>query len=727
MPNVQKLQNVPATPHSGPLGKLGTFIKLAKRSIHIGNVIDGLSHEYKIGDRTATGKEFTDNDGFLLKGIRQFVGSFGGPRGGGGVPEAPVSNELDSGEVKSIENLGQMENEASSFPDSHPPINDQMEDELEYPDFDAIISELSQIENELFNNPDSDELIEKLSKMEEDLSHPEFNNGFGADDGFEADFDFSIDDDLDFGAPDYSDGGDEGPGGGGAGGDNDFIYLNKLSLDQPEQWTMGWTTYANVYEDGQKMKSTWVSTLTNADEATKHFWPTIATYGLVYNLLVLEKVDETKHDQLKKTFNFHDELDKDFVKKLDDLQKIGKLYVIDLSIFKHLEPHQKNEIERFTPSTITLLGQDPESKAITPMAIRVCGANDRDAQIYLRDEAAAQKQATDSAWLYALQAAKASVTVYGVWLGHVYQWHIVTAAMQITMQKNLPKGIFGLGQHAISKLLAPQSDYLIAFDTLLLERWENFAPPTSINSTQEFLQLCNVFAEGREFFDDDPLVTLKRLGLEEADFTKTQDKPWELYPIVPYYLELWQNTADYVDAFVSNTYKTDNDIKKDGKLQDWIKFSTNTSKIKGLPAMQTKQALKEVLTSLIYRITMHGVSRFNSEALPAFTFVANFPPCLQSSRIPEPSEHFDTKELLSYLPKTGTIGGMLTFYFLFVFTKPYKSFIPSNGIDKNLFFGSDPKEPGNQALITYRNQIKDIALRIGVTPQVHQWPLNIET
>ena len=46
----------------------------------------------------------------------------------------------------------------------------------------------------------------------------------------------------------------------------------------------------------------------------------------------------------------------------------------------------------------------------------------------------------DKAWLYALQAAKTSITVWGIWLGHVYHWHIVTAAMQMTMYNHLPAG-----------------------------------------------------------------------------------------------------------------------------------------------------------------------------------------------------------------------------------------------------------------------------------------------
>ena len=64
-------------------------------------------------------------------------------------------------------------------------------------------------------------------------------------------------------------------------------------------------------------------------------------------------------------------------------------------------------------------------QTLTPLAVRVVA----------QDNAVAYsaRSASPGAWLYALQAAKTSVTVYGIWLGHVYHWHLVTAAMQMTM------------------------------------------------------------------------------------------------------------------------------------------------------------------------------------------------------------------------------------------------------------------------------------------------------
>ena len=43
----------------------------------------------------------------------------------------------------------------------------------------------------------------------------------------------------------------------------------------------------------------------------------------------------------------------------------------------------------------------------------------------------------------------------------------------------------------------------------------------------QFLELIDPYAEGREFFDDDPTSTLERFGLTEADFSV--DAPWDQF------------------------------------------------------------------------------------------------------------------------------------------------------------------------------------------------------
>src|SRR5262249_53830692 len=228
------------------------------------------------------------------------------------------------------------------------------------------------------------------------------------------------------------------------------------------------------------------------------------------------------------------------------------------------------------PSTVTVLVQDPVTKAMTPELVRVAGGNN-EPKVFSR-----QGSTTASAWMYALQAAKVSVTVFGIWLGHVYQWHIVTAAMAMTMFANLS------ARHPVRKLLEPQSNYLIPFDDVLLLSWSLVAPPTSIATGWQFLELMDLYAKGRQFFDDDPTTTLEQFGLSESDFT-TQEA-WDQYPIVGHLLSIWNATGRYVNTVVDQAYRTDHDVQRDQELQKWIVESgtENGGNVRGLPAMDSK-------------------------------------------------------------------------------------------------------------------------------------------
>ena len=93
----------------------------------------------------------------------------------------------------------------------------------------------------------------------------------------------------------------------------------------------------------------------------------------------------------------------------------------------------------------------------------------------------------DRRWLFALQAAKTSVTLYGIWLGHVYHWHLVPAAMVRTMNEATAHKT----DHPVRTAALPQSDYLIEFNYVLLSDpgvYEHaigmIAPPTSLANVE---------------------------------------------------------------------------------------------------------------------------------------------------------------------------------------------------------------------------------------------------
>jgi hypothetical protein len=195
----------------------------------------------------------------------------------------------------------------------------------------------------------------------------------------------------------------------------------------------------------------------------------------------------------------------------------------------------------------------------------------------------------------------------------------------------------------VYRLLEPQSSYVIPFDDLLLLGWDALPgiPPTSLATAPQLLELVDLYADGREFFDDDPTTTLERFGLSEADFSV--DEPWDQFPIARDLLEIWDATGRYVDTYVEHHYPTDEDVASDHEVQRWIVASgpDGYGNVRGLPAMDSEDALKRVLHSIVYRIISHGSSRLYGSANPALTFVANFPPVMHDATIPQPDAAFD--------------------------------------------------------------------------------------
>src|SRR5262249_56410158 len=110
------------------------------------------------------------------------------------------------------------------------------------------------------------------------------------------------------------------------------------------------------------------------------------------------------------------------------------------------------------------------------------------------------------------------------------------------------------------KLLEPQSGYLIPFDAVLLLGWGSLAevPPTSIATGWQFLELIDLYASDRRFFDDDPTTTLEQLGIAESDFTVQE--AWDRYPIAGDLLAIWKATGRYVSTCVDQAYPTDLDV-----------------------------------------------------------------------------------------------------------------------------------------------------------------------
>jgi hypothetical protein len=516
-------------------------------------------------------------------------------------------------------------------------------------------------------------------------------------------------------------------------------WLGTFSLEDPRQFMISCTSYENQCDPGADdlLAEEFAKELTDDKEATRGFWPRIAKFGTGYNLLgILRQVTETRLGQLRTLFDAplpHRPSLEDIIPpppppphpqlweegRFKSLQESGRLYEIDLSLFGKLPPRSYPaggvELLRYNPGTLTLL-EMTDKKELLPVLIRV---SNEDLQyrkesspstvltIAARSQIYSPKASTQGAWLYALQAVKTSVTLYGIWLGHVYHWHLVPAAMVRTMNEAMRDM-----NHPVQRLFHPHSEHLIEFNYFLLSEpnlidvYGQIAPPTSLAKAVDVLKLEDTFAKSRSFFDDDPKKELENNGILEANFTAK--KPWDLFPAAQNLLRIWDICENLIKAFVSNTYADDAAVVADKGLQTWKQNASKTDQgnIRGLEDLKSRDALTRLLTSQLYRLTAHGVSRLPRSTDPWLAFVANFPPCLQRIDFPAPDTGLNTQELLKYLPNVRTIADTVAFYFAFAYSKPYTSLIPEAGLDKDLPFPKGTSDPRNKAVIEYRTELQ---------------------
>jgi hypothetical protein len=86
-----------------------------------------------------------------------------------------------------------------------------------------------------------------------------------------------------------------------------------------------------------------------------------------------------------------------------------------------------------------------------------------------------------------------------------------------------------------------------------------------------------------------------------------------------------------------------------------------------------------------------------------------------------------TADLLKYLPNTGTLGSLVSFYYIFAYNAPYVPLVPYKGPGDELFFDQSRYAAANQALIEFRKGIESfIASFQPDWVQTGQWPRNIE-
>ena len=62
--------------------------------------------------------------------------------------------------------------------------------------------------------------------------------------------------------------------------------------------------------------------------------------------------------------------------------------------------------------------------------------------------------------------------------------------------------------------------------------------------------------QNRSFFDDDPKVSVEKLGLTSRKLSRQENEPWDKYKVVGRNLEIWKSVEFYIQQFITAFYDT---------------------------------------------------------------------------------------------------------------------------------------------------------------------------
>ena len=77
---------------------------------------------------------------------------------------------------------------------------------------------------------------------------------------------------------------------------------DRLTLQTPTDFALSWTNYQDLHKESENLAGKFAATLTDQKTATELFWPTIANFGIGYNMLVLDKPDAKRAGELERDF-----------------------------------------------------------------------------------------------------------------------------------------------------------------------------------------------------------------------------------------------------------------------------------------------------------------------------------------------------------------------------------------------------------------------------------------
>ena len=241
--------------------------------------------------------------------------------------------------------------------------------------------------------------------------------------------------------------------------------------------------------------------------------------------------------------------------------------------------------------------------------------------------------------------------------------------MQMTMYNKLPPG------HPLWPLLEPQSQSLIDFDFVLLMTemlGHDLAANAGAGSNGAAGAARHVRRRAATFFDDDPLQRAAKPRDRRQATSRSRRKDWDAYPVVGDLLDIWEICRGVRDGGRRRPlHERHRRGERHGPagMDDREPAIRRTGNIR-LPDDPDATTLDRGADEPpLPGHRARGRKPDPSVVNPALAFVSNFPPCLQSTEIPEPGIKLsDARAARRDCRTRARCGGMTTFYFTFAYS-----------------------------------------------------------
>ncbi|XP_029984478.1 hydroperoxide isomerase ALOXE3-like [Sphaeramia orbicularis] len=409
-----------------------------------------------------------------------------------------------------------------------------------------------------------------------------------------------------------------------------------------------------------------------SDYVTEH-WMDDDFYGYQFLNAINPNVIK-RCSELPPNFPVTNEMVQPFLEKGSSLKKEiekGNIFLYDQKMMDGIPPRLHNDEPLHVTPGLCLLYLNKDNK-LMPIAIQLQQQPSETNPIFLPSD-------SETDWLLAKMFIKNADLMEHQSVQHLTKTHFLGETYAVSTLRNLPV------IHPIYKLLIPHFRFNLHINIA--------ARKTLFGPTQPF---------GLSTAGYDGMIELMRRGLSEVTFSSLclpDDITARGLGSVPnfYYrddgLRLWDIVNRFVKAMVEFYYPSDDDVRKDSELQDWINeiftHGVLENKASGFPESFSKvEEVVSFITMVIYRVSAHHAAVNNGQYDYQF-FVPNGSLLLLKPP-PTTKGQSNMTTVLEAFPTVGVTVSIASL--LWVFSEKYTDMVVLGQYPQERFDETEPKE-----------------------------------